>query len=46
MKLDMVKKKKKIRAVAGQGSSPESGFANKTTMFFTTKKLKIEITGH
>ena len=27
-----------IRAVAGQRSSPESGFANKTKMFFQSKK--------
>ena len=30
-----------IRAVAGQRSSPESGFANKTKMFFRTKTKRI-----
>ena len=34
-----------IRAVVGQRSSPESGFANKTKMFFRAKKKKIEING-
>ena len=35
----------KIRAVAGQHSSPESGFANKTKMFFRAKNKRREITG-
>ena len=34
-----------IRAVAGQHSSPESGFANKTQMFFRAKNKRREITG-
>ena len=34
-----------IRAVSGQRSSPESGFANKTKMFFRAKHRKREITG-
>ena len=29
-----------IRAVMGQRSSPESGFANKTKMFFRAKKKR------
>ena len=36
---------KEIRSVAGQRSSPESGFANKTTTFFRAKNRKREITG-
>ena len=32
----------KIRAVAGQHTSPESGFANKTKMFFSEQKIKEE----
>ena len=34
-----------ITYVAGQRSSPELGFANKTKMFFSAKNKKIEITG-
>ena len=34
-----------IRAVAGQRSSPESGFANETKMFFRAKNIRREITG-
>ena len=30
----------KIRAVAGQRSSPESGFANKTKIFFRAKNKR------
>ena len=34
-----------IRAVAGQRSLPESGFANKPKMFFRAKNKRREITG-
>ena len=34
---ESVAKQQQIRAVAGQRSSPESGFANKTKMFFRAK---------
>ena len=39
------KKNEKIGAVAGQRSSPESCFANKTKMFFRAKLKKRQITG-
>ena len=35
----------KIRAVAGQRSSPELSFANKTKMFFRAKNKRRKITG-
>ena len=38
-------KQMNIRAVAGQGRSPESGFANKIKMFFRAKNKRREITG-
>ena len=34
-----------LRAVAGQRSSPESGFVNITKMFFRAKNKRREITG-
>ena len=34
-----------IRAVAGQRSSPELSFANKTKMFFRAKNIRRKITG-
>ena len=34
-----------IRAVVGQRSSPESGFANTTKMFFRAKHKRRKITG-
>ena len=37
-----LRKIQSIRAVAGLRSSPESGFANKTKMFFGAKKIKEE----
>ena len=41
----VTEKERKIRAVAGQCSSPESCFANKTKMFFRANIKKRQITG-